>query len=104
MTGVRYVPDLPALRVFDPSGEAETTLNRSGHLLAEPIFDDRPTSFDLSIATNVHWKVSPLDPRLKQIGVRYVAFLSPPPPAAAVLLKPLSPTPLSGFWLYRLPE
>ncbi len=102
MTGVRYVPDLEALRVFDPAGAQATIINRSGHLLAEPIFDERPASFALPMATDVTWNVSPLDPRLRRIRVRYAAFLAQPPLPIAARLRALSPTPVSGFWLYEL--
>jgi len=47
--------------------------------------------------------VSPLDPRLRSLDVRYAAFVSPPPVTVASRLKPLAAGPVSGFWLYALP-
>ena len=51
----------------------------------------------------VFWSVSPLDARLKEIGVRYAAFAEQPDSAIADKLKLLSPEPIAGMWLYELP-
>jgi hypothetical protein len=103
LTGLDYVPDLQSLSVFDPTGAQRSIINRSVYFLAEPKYDDGPSTFELPEYQVVFWRVNPLDPRLRRIGVRYAAFAQAPPPHIAARMKALSPGPISGYWLYELP-
>ncbi len=104
VTGLDYVPDLRSLSMFDPTGAQREIINRSVYFLAEPKYDEGPAKFELPEFNMVLWRVSPLDPGLRHIGVRYAAFVQPPPPHIAARMKPLSTEPISGFWLYELPD
>ena len=63
----------------------------------------RPAGFEPLPPNLVKWRVSPLDPALRRVGVRYAAFTTRPPPAIAASLRPILTVPVSGFWLYELP-
>jgi hypothetical protein len=105
VNGLDYVPDLKSLSVFDPGGAQEETINRSVWLLAEPRYDDGgPPYFEYPQFNTLILRVNPLDARLQRIGVRYAAFLRKPPEDVAARMKALSPGPVSGFWLYELPD
>jgi hypothetical protein len=103
VNGLKYVPDLKTLNIFDPTGAQHNLINRSMWLIAEPEYGNHPGGFEPLPPNLVRWKVSPLDPRLRRIGVRYAAFTSPPAPNVAANLKPLIAMSVSGFWLYELP-
>jgi hypothetical protein len=103
VNGLKYVPDLKTLGVFDPTGAQHNLINRSMWLLAEPEYGDRPAGFEPLPPNLVKWRVSPLDPALRRVGVRYAAFTTRPPPHVAASLRPILTVSVSGFWLYELP-
>lgn len=105
VTGLKIEPDLEALARFLPGGANRDLINQSGYLIAEPEFGNGPSRFEHMALGHLKWRVSPLDPRLREIGVRYAAFfMYPPPDGVASQLTPLTSRPVSGFWLYRLPN
>jgi hypothetical protein len=103
VTGLHYLPDVESLSVFDPDGSEQSIVNRSGWLLAEPRYDGRPAIFEQRQPTIQVLNVNPLDPGLKQIGVKYAAFVVRPPQEIRARLVELNPDPVSGFYLYALP-
>ncbi|MBV8847736.1 MAG: hypothetical protein JO307_33395 [Bryobacterales bacterium] len=102
-TGMKYVPDLKDLGVFDPTGENFAKFNRAGYLLASLAANSSSNDFEQN-GIVVTWKVNPLDPRLRQVGIRYVAFQSEPPQDIKRSLAPLTSNPVSTFWIYELQE
>jgi hypothetical protein len=104
VTGLDYVPDLESLSFFDPAGAQREMINRSVWLIAVPKYDDGPAVFQHPQFNMLIWHVSPLDPGLGRIGVRFAAFRHRPPAQVAVRLKELTDVPVSGFWLYELPD
>jgi hypothetical protein len=102
-TGLKFVPDTKGLDLFDPTGEGRTSFNQSGYLLAVPAPEGSPSSFQTQSTGIVLWHVSPLDRRLKTLGIQYAAFDGEPPPAIRNALSPVAPNPVSGLWLYKLP-
>ena len=100
---LKVIPQLADLSLFDPTGEDASVINQSGYLKAKLPVPGDPTIFDSPSPGVVVWCVDPLDPRLKQIGVRYAAFEVPPGAAITGKLKLLSPEPIAGMWLYELP-
>jgi hypothetical protein len=104
VNGLDYVPDLASLSVFAPTGVQREVINRSVWLLAEPKYDDDRAAFEDPRGDMLIWHVSPLDPRLRRIGVRFAAFVHRPPAHVAARLGELSADPISGFWLYEIPE
>jgi hypothetical protein len=101
-TGDHYLPDIDHFPLFAQSGLDPAALNRLGYLDAHPIAPNEKTSVEFFIPV-LRWKVSPADPILQRIGVRYVAFDQPPAAAWVSNLVPLSSRPVDGFWLYRFP-
>ena len=51
----------------------------------------------------VVWKVNPLDPKLKEIGIKYLAFDYPPDSSIREKLKVILEDTSSGLWAYELP-
>jgi hypothetical protein len=63
-----------------------------------------PSRFELINNYVIRWKVDTSDPLLKKLGIRYLAFDQKPPPGVTAHLIPLSATPVSTLWLYRIPD
>jgi hypothetical protein len=103
VTGWKHVPDLKTLSVFDPAGVYGDVVNRGAWFLAEPAYGPVSAAFEEVPPYLVKWRVSPLDPALRHVGVRYAAFQAPPPADVASRLKPLAEGPVDGLWLYELP-
>ncbi len=101
-TGMHYLPDIDHFPLFAAHGIDPQTLNALGYLLARPLPPNEKMSFELRPPV-LAWNVSPTDAILPQLGIKYVAFDEPPPPALIPNLIPLSPQPIDGFWLYRFP-
>jgi hypothetical protein len=101
-TGDHYLPDIDHFPLFAQRGLDPAAFNRLGYLDALPIAPHEKTSVEFSIPV-LRWKVSPADPILPRLGIKYVAFDQPPPAAWVSKLKPISSQPVDGFWLYRLP-
>lgn len=101
--GLKYAPDLKGLALFDPTGKDHAIFNQSGYLLADVPNSGLSEGFEGHGVGIVLWKVSPLDRRLRRLGIRYAAFLSQPPSAVLHRLKPLASNPVGRFWLYELP-
>lgn len=101
-TGDHYLPDIDHFPLFAQSGLDPAAFNRLGYLDASPISPNEKTSVEFFIPV-LRWKVSPADPILPRIGIRYVAFDQPPAAAWVSKLVPISSGPVDGFWLYRLP-
>jgi hypothetical protein len=75
---LKIVPDKARMAVFDPDARYADVINRSSYFIANLARPNEPSSFDSPSMGNVLWRVNPLDPRLKQIGVDRVAFASHP--------------------------
>ncbi|MGH9627438.1 MAG: DUF7657 domain-containing protein, partial [Bryobacteraceae bacterium] len=103
VTGLKFAPDLKALSLFDPTGAYHNVINRSGRLIAQPEYGPAKPRFDLPVMMHVLWKANPLTPAFRDIGVRYAAFRSRPPPEVAAKMKLLGSGPINEFWLYELP-
>jgi hypothetical protein len=103
VNGLKYVPDFKALSVFDQGGAHRDLMNRSAWLLAEPEFGDRAAAIEEVPPNLLRLRVSPLDPALGRIDVRYAAFVSRPPAEVEARMKSLGAGQIGGFWLYELP-
>ena len=62
-----------------------------------------PSEFESPTNGVVVWKVNPLDPKLKEIGIRYVAFDSLPDSSIRQKLKLIFKEESAGIWAYELP-
>ena len=103
VNSLKVVPQLADLGLFDPEGEYAPVINQSGYVISQSLPEGEPSVFESPSQGVVNWSVSPLDPRLKQIGVRYAAFAQRPEAAIADKLTLLSSAPIAGLWLYELP-
>ncbi len=100
---LKIIPDRPRMAVFDPNGRYNTVINRSSYFFAIPLSSGLPSSFESPSSGNVLWKVNPLDPRLKRIGVDRVAFAYQPPTAEFEgALAPFLEESLPGLQVYHL--
>ena len=103
VNGLKYVPDLKAFAVLDPTGSQRDLVNRSAWLLAEPEYGNRAPTIEEIPPNLLRLRVNPLDPALRKIGVRYAAFSVEPPKEIAGRMRLLAGERVSGFWLYELP-
>ena len=78
VNGLKIIPALDELTLFDPEKKYTSIINQSCYLLAHVQTEAEPSRFESVSPGYVDWKVNPLDPKLKEIGVKYVAFDSPP--------------------------
>ncbi len=104
-TGEHYLPDVDHFQLFASRHLNLDLYNRAGFTLAGAIPLGKPTFLDpVAAPIQVNWRVSPEDPILQQLGIRYAAFDTKPPPEIAARLKPLLDHPIDNFWLYELPK
>lgn len=101
-TGTRYIPDIDHFALFSSRGLNLSVFNRLGYLDAHPIRQGQATQFVLTSPVVVEWDVSPEDPLLPELGIRYVAFDVKPVTNDVQDLKLLSDKPVDGLWLYRI--
>lgn len=101
-TGLHYIPDIDHFRIYAANHLDLQILNRDGYLGAHLRKPDEKMSVGLRTVGYVEWRVSPADPILKQLGIRYVAFDFQPPAVWLSYMTPLSTTAVDGFWLYEL--
>ncbi len=100
--GLKIIPPLAELTLFDPAGAYASFFNRSCYLVAQVQTGTGPGEFDNPNPGMVVWKVNPLDPKLKEIGIRYLAFDSPPDLSIRQKLKLLFKDESSRIWAYEL--
>ena len=98
----KVLPDLRAMRQFDPAGRFEQAYNQSGHMVVRPLPPGRPSTFENPDIGLLRWSVSPLDPALRRVGVRFLAFDEAPDPALVGGLARIDPE-VPGIWIYELP-
>jgi hypothetical protein len=101
--GLKIIPALDELTLFDPEKQYTSIINQSCYLLAYVQTEAGPSQFKSSGPGYVDWKVNPLDPKLKEIGIKYVAFDSPPDSSIRQKLKLIFKEESRGIWAYELP-
>jgi hypothetical protein len=100
--GRHYLPKIEDFATFRSHGVDTKEMNSEGMLLAKALPPGKQ-SFLVSRRPGIQeWNVSPADPLIKDLGIRYVAFDRAPASDLLDGLRPLSATPVSGFWLYQL--
>ena len=99
---LQIIPHVNQLTTFDPTGVFQNIINQSGYLLAETPSTSQQPGFENPVVGFQIWRVYPSDARLKNIGIRFVAFPTAPESMLVASLRPvLVSTP--GLWLYELP-
>lgn len=100
-TGVKYLPDIDHYHLFQLSGLPLDNFNRDGLLLAQPLQAGARAVVQAPAPYLALWNISPSDPILKAMGVRYFAFSQKPAAQIEAQLVPLSSGAISGLWIYR---
>ncbi|MBV8553222.1 MAG: hypothetical protein JOY54_18140 [Acidobacteriaceae bacterium] len=101
-TGTHYLPDVDHFPVFAAHGLDLQTLNRSGYLDAHLRGPEEKMRLERPSPVVVQWDVSPADPILKELGIKYAAFDRQPSADLLQFMEPLASKPVDGFWLYQL--
>jgi len=101
--GIKIIPALNELTRFDPEGKYRSVFNQSCYLVAQVHKENDASEFETPNNGVVIWKVNPLDPRLKEIGIKYLAFDSPPDPSIRQQLRVILEEESNGIWAYELP-
>jgi len=100
---LKIIPDRERLAHFDPDGQYNDIINRSSYFFALPVSTVEAGSFEAPSLGNVLWRVSPLDPRLRQIDVTHiVAAYQPLPKEIASQIAPDLEVTLPGLQVYRV--
>ena len=100
--GLKIIPALDELALFDPAKKYTSVINQSCYLVVQ-VQMEGPSQFESPHPGFVVWKVNPLDPKLKEIGIKYLAFDYPPDPSIRQKLKLLFEEKSNGIWAYELP-
>jgi hypothetical protein len=98
---MRYLPDLRHFPLLQAHGVDTRPLNNLGYLdivQLEP--GQRPQTRTSKVGTVL--SVDPMDPLVKELGIRYVAFHERPTAEMLTHLKPLIEGTVSEFWVYEL--
>jgi hypothetical protein len=97
----RYLPDLDHFPLLAAHGIDTKLMNNLGYMYAVELEPGQPPRAGLA-KDGVTLSISPLDPLVKELGIRYLAFHEPPPQEVLEHLKPLTGGTISEFWLYEL--
>ena len=98
----KVLPNLDAMAAFDPGRRFVHSYNQSGHMIVRPLPAGQPSQFENPDVGLLRWSVSPLDPALRQVGVRFLAFDEAPDAALVSGLRRVVPD-VPGIWVYELP-
>lgn len=98
----RYIPDIDHFSVFAAHHFDLNIVNRDGYLDAHLRRPSEPMRAENPAVPVLQLDVRPGDPILKELGIRYAAFDFLPDDDARMKLRPLSATPIDGYWLYAL--
>ena len=100
-TGLTYLPDVDHFGTFASAGLDLRVLNRTGYRTARLAGANDASWVELVDVGFVRWHVSPFDPLVRRLGIRYFAFAERPPDDVASRLTPLAAGPVGTLWLYR---
>jgi hypothetical protein len=99
--GMRYLPDLQDFPVLAAHGVDTSFMNNLGYVSVEQLEGGQSPEASRGVDGSI-LSVDPLDPLLKELGIRYMAFHKLPPPDVLDHLEPLIDGTVSEFWIYRL--
>jgi hypothetical protein len=98
----RVLPDLAALKKLDPANKYSTIYNSSGWMLARAQNRGAEVSFEhLQLGIN-RVLLSPLDPKLLELGISVLAFKDKPAAEGIAGLRAIGNAPVNGYWLYEI--
>jgi hypothetical protein len=99
--GMRYVPDVDDFAIYARHHLDIGVFNNLGYIETRQLPEGAPARAALE-QYGPMLNVSALDPLVKDLGVRYLAFHNRPGPPLLAHLKPLANGAVSEFWLYEL--
>jgi hypothetical protein len=99
--GMRYLPDRQSFPVLAAHGVDFSSMNNLGYVSVEGLEPGKPASVRMG-PYGPTLSVSPFDPLLKELGIRYLAFHNLPSQDVRDRLKPLIDGTVSEFWIYEL--
>jgi hypothetical protein len=97
------LPNIQDFPLFRAHGLDTRLLNSAGFFIARPV-EEGKSQVTWPVQDHEFWDVNPHDPILKELHIRYMAFDHPQPASMVAGLKLLADTPMSGFWLYEVPQ
>ena len=98
----KVLPNLDAMAAFDPDRRLMHSYNQSGHMIARPLPAGESYHFENPDVGMLVWSVSPLDPGLRKVGVRFLVFDEAPDAETVHGLRRIVPK-VPGIWVYELP-
>ncbi len=98
----KIVPNLPDMAAFDPTGSSIQVYNMSGFTVVRPLLEGQPNKLVKASLGVIEWSVSPTDPALRKVGVRFVAFDEAPDPAMVAKLRRVAAD-VPKIFIYELP-
>ncbi len=101
-TGLVYLPDIDHFSLLASNGLDVHAFNRDGLRLALPLPAHSKSFVESPWLPEALWHVSPSDPILRELGIKYVAFDHKPATDISAQLIPITSSPVSTFWLYRI--
>ncbi len=101
--GVKYTPDLQSLEILDPGQKYKNIYNRYAHIALQESDpkSDKEIEFTLIQDDTYIIKVDPCSEKLKQLGIKYLAFTYKPNDSILSCTEPITSKPASGIWVYR---
>jgi hypothetical protein len=104
MTGIQWPPQLALWRALDPDGQHESFYNRYAEVSLDYTDDDRLVEFRNPNEGALAVKVSPTNPTLKTLGVRYVLVMGDMQKLIDVRrLRPVYQSAFGNFSIYETP-
>lgn len=100
-SGIKYLPDVDHFPLFESSGLPITALNRDAAVVALAVPPQTKPSIEVPMPFTMVWHISPIDPLLRKMGIKYFAFDHKPDGDVLPKLTPLTEWPEAGIWLYK---
>jgi hypothetical protein len=99
--GSKYLPDIDHFPLYAAHGLDTRTFNNLGYVNVVELAPGKPPAVT-GVPTVVTLAISPLDPLVKDLGIRYMAFHKRPSAEIRAHLKPIGDGNFSEFWLYEV--
>jgi len=98
--GVKYTPLLEDMKVLDPSGKKDSVYNRYSHVtMTTKIQTNDTVMFELKGPDSYTIFMDPCSPRLKALGIKYIAFSYKPEPSEIRCMSPVIDT--AGIFIFK---
>jgi len=98
--GVKYTPLLEDMKVLDPSGKKDSVYNRYSHVtMTTKIQTNDTVMFELKGPDSYTIFMDPCSPRLKVLGIKYIAFSYEPLPSEIRCMSPVIDT--AGIFIFK---